>query len=95
VHAARVAGPGDRPSASIARTGESAVPDTAVDAAAETGAGAPAPGRAVAVPGGILVACAEGTALLLTELQLEGRRRLSAPDFLKGAPLPPGTLLGA
>jgi len=33
--------------------------------------------------------------LLLRELQLEGRRRLSAGEFLRGTPLPAGTRLGA
>ncbi len=42
---------------------------------------------------GILVACGTGS-LLLRELQLEGSRRMSAGDFLRGHPLPPGTRLG-
>lgn len=42
---------------------------------------------------GILVACGEGS-LLIGQLQLPGRRRLSAADFLRGRALPPGTRLG-
>jgi len=42
---------------------------------------------------GVLVACGEG-ALLVGELQLPGRRRLPATEFLRGRPFPPGTRLG-
>ena len=86
VHAARAASPADLLAARIARTAGSAVPDTA--------AGVPRPGEAVGISSGVLVACGEGSALLLTEVQLEGKKRLPAADFLKGAPLPPGTVLG-
>ncbi|TMB00039.1 MAG: methionyl-tRNA formyltransferase, partial [Deltaproteobacteria bacterium] len=62
----------------------------------------PEPGPAVAPPatvidagpGGILVMTGAGR-LRLLEVQLEGRRRLSAADFLAGHPVPPGTCLGA
>jgi methionyl-tRNA formyltransferase len=42
---------------------------------------------------GILVRCGEG-GLLVTELQIEGGRRLAAMDFLAGHPLPAGSRLG-
>jgi methionyl-tRNA formyltransferase len=42
---------------------------------------------------GVFVACGQG-ALLLSELQLEGKRRMSAVDFVRGFPLPVGTALG-
>ncbi len=42
----------------------------------------------------ILVGCGAGSALLLCSVQLEGKRRLEATDFLKGQPLPPGAVLG-
>lgn len=42
---------------------------------------------------GILVAAADG-GLLLRELQLEGKRRMSARDFLLGNPIPEGTRIG-
>jgi len=59
------------------------------------------PGRPVAPagsvidagPGGILVMAGDGR-LRLLEVQLEGRRRLSAADFLAGHRVPPGTCLG-
>ena len=42
---------------------------------------------------GILVAAGEG-AMLLREVQLEGKRRMPARDFLLGNPVPAGTILG-
>ncbi|HMD64926.1 MAG TPA: methionyl-tRNA formyltransferase [Stellaceae bacterium] len=55
------------------------------------------PGPAGGVPGTVLddrllVACGEG-ALRLLRLQRPGRAALEAPDFLRGFPLPPGTML--
>ncbi|TMA41208.1 MAG: methionyl-tRNA formyltransferase, partial [Deltaproteobacteria bacterium] len=44
-------------------------------------------------PDGILVTTGAG-GLRLLEVQLEGRRRLSADRFLAGHRLPPGTCLG-
>jgi len=41
---------------------------------------------------GVLIACGSG-ALLIKELQLAGRKRLAAADFLRGCPLEPETLL--
>ncbi len=43
---------------------------------------------------GVLVAAGEG-ALCLRELQLEGRKRLRAGEFLRGQPIAPGSVLGA
>jgi methionyl-tRNA formyltransferase len=40
------------------------------------------------------VACGTGS-LLIEELQLEGRKRLSAADFLAGYKIEPGTILGS
>ncbi len=42
---------------------------------------------------GVLVACEPG-ALLLLEVQLEGKRRMSAVEFVRGFPLPIGAVLG-
>jgi methionyl-tRNA formyltransferase len=58
--------------------------------------------RAGAAPGtvvhadkhGILVAAGEG-AVLLREVQVEGKKRMSARDFLLGTLVAPGTVLGA
>jgi methionyl-tRNA formyltransferase len=53
------------------------------------------PGSVVATgPDGVVVACGTGT-LRLLEVQPEGRRRMTAAEFLAGHPLPPGTCLGA
>ncbi len=41
---------------------------------------------------GVSIACGTGT-LLVKELQLAGRKRLAAADFLRGCPLEPGLLL--
>jgi len=62
---------------------------------AEPVAAAPTePGRLLAADkGGIVVACGEG-ALKILELQLESGRRMTAPEFLLGHPLPPGQRLG-
>jgi methionyl-tRNA formyltransferase len=41
----------------------------------------------------LIVACGEGTALRLTEVQLENSRRMSARDFLNGNQIKPGEVL--
>ena len=43
-------------------------------------------------PGVLRVACGSGS-LILESLQLQGRKRLPAAEFLRGHPLPPGTRL--
>ncbi|RNC68108.1 MAG: methionyl-tRNA formyltransferase [Desulfuromonadales bacterium] len=59
------------------------------------GEGSGAPGEILSADKkGISVACGSGS-ILVTELQLEGRKCLSATDFLAGCRLEPGTLLGA
>ncbi len=42
----------------------------------------------------LLVICGEGSVLALTEVQLEGKRRMSAADFLRGSPVASGERLG-
>jgi len=42
----------------------------------------------------LLVGCGEGTAVELLELQLEGKKRTSAADFIRGYRLQPGEKLG-
>ena len=52
------------------------------------------PGSVVAADqDGVRIACGSGS-LLVRELQLAGRKRLGAADFLRGCPLQPGTCLG-
>jgi methionyl-tRNA formyltransferase len=56
--------------------------------------GAGAPGSVLrADREGIEVVCASG-AIIIEELQLEGRKRLPAGDFLAGCKIGPGTVLG-
>lgn len=76
---------------------QSAVPETgASDALRAAGKPAPAagsrlePGTLLAEHGKLLVACGQGTLLEVRELQREGRKRLSARDFLNGVHLTPG-----
>lgn len=59
----------------------------------------PAPGTVLAAEpspdtGRIVVACGSGTALVITSLVPEGKRQMSAGDFLRGSPLRPGVILG-
>lgn len=56
---------------------------------------AAAPGTVLDTEGGrIVVACGEGTAIAIMRLVPEGRRSMSAAEFLRGSPLMPGTRLG-
>lgn len=63
------------------------------EVAAETTSPSP-PGLLCAEQGRLLVACGEGTRLEIKELQLEGRKRLSARAFLNGVRLQPHERLG-
>lgn len=52
------------------------------------------PGQVLEAPkGGLVIGTGDG-ALAVTELQLEGKRRMSAEEFLRGYSLPAGTRLG-
>jgi methionyl-tRNA formyltransferase len=62
-------------------------------APAAPAAPAAAPGTVVVVGDAIVVATGDG-ALVLREVQLEGRKRLPAAAFLAGHPIPAGTCLG-
>ena len=55
-------------------------------------AGARKPGEVLAGPA-LGVACGDGRALCLVELQREGKRALPAPEVLRGFPIPEGTRL--
>lgn len=41
-----------------------------------------------------VVACADGTSLELTEVQMEGKKRMSAADFIRGTKVQMGMVLG-
>jgi methionyl-tRNA formyltransferase len=71
---------------------EVASPEEFPASAAEPGtviAAEPAPD-----PGRIVVACGGGTALVITRLVPEGKRAMTAAEFLRGSPLRPGSRLG-
>jgi methionyl-tRNA formyltransferase len=44
----------------------------------------PSPGEIVADHNELVVGCGNSTALKITELQLEGKKRMSAREFLNG-----------
>jgi methionyl-tRNA formyltransferase len=52
------------------------------------------PGLLFASSGGLRVVCGEGTGLHLTEVQLEGRKRITAVEFANGAHLASGERFG-
>jgi methionyl-tRNA formyltransferase len=52
------------------------------------------PGAIVVEGGRLVVACAESTWLELEEVQLEGKKRMPAAEFLRGTPLAAGARLG-
>src|SRR6185503_4585441 len=52
------------------------------------------PGIVELLNGTIVVACAQGTWIEVTELQLEGKKRMTAAEFLRGAALKSGARLG-
>lgn len=53
------------------------------------------PGQIIEARGDrLIVACGEGTALRVSQLQMEGSRRISARDFLNGTHIHIGELLG-
>jgi methionyl-tRNA formyltransferase len=58
-------------------------------AAPEPGSGPPG----TVLDARLLVACGTG-ALRLTRVQAAGRRAMAAEDYLRGQPIPPGTILG-
>ncbi|HRQ89034.1 MAG TPA: methionyl-tRNA formyltransferase [Bacteroidia bacterium] len=53
-----------------------------------------APGEVIAAGDRLVVQCGEGALELRGDLQQEGRRRLPVAEFLRGSPIPVGTLLG-
>ena len=63
--------------------------------AKEVQSGGSAPGDVVAAKADeLIIACGKGTALRIEELQLEGKRRMSARDFLNGVKWNVGDRLG-
>jgi methionyl-tRNA formyltransferase len=55
-----------------------------------------APGTIAYAQGDLLeIACAEGTAISVTDLQLEGKKRMVVDEFLRGAAFPEGEIIGS
>ncbi len=52
------------------------------------------PGRALSLKNGLVVFCGDGKAVLVKEVQYEGKKRMKAADFFRGHPLAEGTVLG-
>jgi len=66
------------------------------EAAVGEDAGEAAPGTVIGVEGtGIAVVAGDAKTVVITELQLPGKKRLSARDFLRGARISTGAVLGA
>jgi methionyl-tRNA formyltransferase len=59
------------------------------------GAASAAPGTIIEARGDkLLIACGSGSALQISEIQMEGARRLGARDFINGAQIAVGEVLG-
>jgi methionyl-tRNA formyltransferase len=55
----------------------------------------PSPGTIIEVTPVSLLVATGASCLALTEVQLEGKRRMTVEEFLKGHSLKPGTVLGS
>jgi methionyl-tRNA formyltransferase len=66
-----------------------------VEVVAADAAATAKPGTVLDTSGGrLVVACGGGTSLAITRLVPEGRKSMTAADFLRGSPLLPGAVLG-
>ena len=71
------------------------IEECVVEPPAAAGATALAPGAVIEAAGDrLVVACGGGTALAIQRLVPEGRRSMSAAEFLRGSPLVAGARLG-
>ncbi|MBR0535477.1 MAG: methionyl-tRNA formyltransferase [Clostridia bacterium] len=52
------------------------------------------PGEALPLKNGLAVFCGDGNAVLINEVQYEGKKRMKSADFLRGCPIEKGTILG-
>jgi methionyl-tRNA formyltransferase len=60
-----------------------------------TGGNSSPPGAVIESGTRLVVNCGSGALILEGDLQLEGRKLLSVGEFMRGTPLPVGTILGA
>ena len=52
------------------------------------------PGEAMVLKNGLGVFCGDGRAVLINEVQYEGKKRMNAADFFRGHPIEKNTVLG-
>lgn len=52
------------------------------------------PGEAIVLKNGLAVFCGDGKAVLISEVQYEGKKRMNAADFFRGHPIDKNTILG-
>lgn len=52
------------------------------------------PGEAIVLKNGLGVFCGDGKAVLISEVQYEGKKRMNAADFFRGHPIDKNTILG-
>ncbi len=52
------------------------------------------PGEAVILKNGLGIFCGDGKAVVVKDVQYEGKKRMSAADFFRGHPIEKGTILG-
>lgn len=79
--------------AAVAARPETAPASKAVPAAAAASEVRPGTVLAASFHEGLLVACGAGEAVALLNVQTEGKKPLTAPEFLRGRALAPGTVL--
>lgn len=94
VLAARINGLYPWPACSVEIAGQPIKIGLAEKADVAVGIGAK-PGEVVGADDGLLVATGEGGVLRCLRLQKPGGKMLSAPEFLRGCPIPAGTLLAS
>ncbi len=52
------------------------------------------PGEAVVLKNGLGIFCGDGNAVVVKDVQYEGKKRMAAADFFRGHPIEKGTILG-
>lgn len=52
------------------------------------------PGEAVVLKNGLAIFCGDGKAVVVKDVQYEGKKRMAAADFFRGHPIADGTVLG-
>ena len=50
-------------------------------------------GETKTLKNGLAIFCGDGKAVVVSQVQFEGKKRMNAADFLRGHPIPDGTIL--